>query len=291
MRKSEITKIIAAVKPTSFLDYRDYLGAVYQALKKNNNDYSYVSFTEFVGLGRCNAMYVIIHGSRPLTEKSARKVAAALSLKGKERLYFLKLVKFSRCKDPQEGSEAFSALWDIKAETLPTQLDRQLLTFYEEWYHGAVLELLRAKDAQDDPEWIAKSLIPRITPLKAKKSLALLEALKFIVFDEQRGRLYPSQEVISTGPEVLGMAILGYHQQMLDLAKEALVKIPPEQRDITSVTVTVGDEMKERIKYEIMQLRKKIVALSLENPGDDVTIQVNFQLFPLARPFKGGDDA
>ena len=139
MRKTALQHKISTIKPSGYLDYREYLGAVYQLLKEHHENYSYIKFTEYVGLGACNVMYSIIHGNRSLTSKSAQKVAAHLGLTHKERIYFLNMIALGQAKDGNSGHRALEKLWDIKAQALPTALDRHHLEFFRDWYNGAIL--------------------------------------------------------------------------------------------------------------------------------------------------------
>ena len=96
MSKSEFHKIAQQVRPSRYIDYKAYLKDLYTQVKKHFGRYSYIKFTEELGLGHCNAMYLIIHGKRPLTVKAAKRSCKPLGLIGVERQYFLKLVEVSR---------------------------------------------------------------------------------------------------------------------------------------------------------------------------------------------------
>lgn len=285
--RSQIHRDAQSIQPSSYLDYKEYLSDLYQLIKSKRERYSYITFTEELGLGKCNAMYLIIHGKRPLTVKSARKIVAALGLTGGERQYFLRMVEIASLHDATEREKAFQALIETKTKLLPNELDAKQLEFHNEWYHAAILELLGLPNSSCDEEWIAKTLIPHITPSKARRSLELLKEIGYIHYDEKAGRWQPSNKLISTGPEVAGVAIVGFHQQMLQLAKESLTRINPYDRNISSVTVTLTKSQQELVKQEIDKLRKRIIQLSEEHTGNADVVQVNIQMFPLAKP-EGG---
>src|SRR5206468_798640 len=99
--------------------------------------------------------------------------------------------------------------------------------FFSHWYNAAILEILSQEDAKDDPKWIAKRLLPRVPPSKIEKSLALLQQLGYLTMDLKRGRLVLTQANVRTGSEVYGTAIASFHQQMIELGKESITRIPP----------------------------------------------------------------
>ena len=74
-------------------------------------------------------------------------------------------------------------------------MDKDQLKFYAEWYHGAILELLALESSKDDPEWLSKTLIPKITPTKAQQSLELLQKIGFLVFDDAKKNSFPLRSI------------------------------------------------------------------------------------------------
>lgn len=290
MSKSEFQRLAQQIKPSRFIDYKNYLKELYLHLKQHYGRYSYIKFTEELGLGHCNAMYLIIHGKRPLTLKAAKKIIQSLGIVGVERQYFLKLVEVSKVSDPAERDKAFDALLTVKSRALPRDVDKDHLKFYTEWYHGAILELLGQANASDDPEWLSKKLIPKITPTKAAQSLELLEKIGFLSRNPDNNQLVPSQEHVSTGPEVIGMAVISYHQQMIQLAKESLTRIGPFDRNVSSVTISLSRAQQELLKQRMDEFRREIIGMSEEKGMEKDVMQVNLQMFPLAKTGKEPSD-
>ena len=284
MQKSEVKRLTAGIAPTSFVEPREYLSAVYSALKAASPQYSYVQFTEDLGFGACNAMYLIIHGHRPLTSKGAAKICVALGITGNERRYFLGLVEASRPKKGRANDQALDKLMELKAKSLPSELSRDQLAFYNEWYHSAILELLSLPHGSDDPAWLSQALQPSVTELKVERSLELLKKIGFVVFDAHKKRLVPAQDVVSTGQEVIGMAIIRYHQQMIELGKAAMLALDSDQRDISAVTMAFPESKLPELKDKIQAFRKELLELSVAQDANDTIVQVNIQMFPVATP-------
>ena len=282
MQKSDLKRLAIKIAPTSYVEPREYLAAVYDALKAASPQYSYVQFTEDLGFGSCNAMYLIIHGQRPLTSKGAAKICSALGVTGTERRYFIGLVEASRTKKGRTNDGALDRLVELKAKSLPTDLSRDQLAFYNNWYHSAILELLSLSHASDDPEWLSQALQPSVTVLKVERSLELLKKIGFVVFDHHKKRLVPAQEVVSTGQEVIGMAIIRYHQQMIELGKAAMIAQEPDQRDISAVTIAFPEGKLAELKDKIQAFRKELLELSAAQSTNDTIVQLNIQMFSVA---------
>ena len=290
MLVSEMKKCAISIRPSGFTDYRVYLQKVYDTLKSAVKKYSYIAFTSLCGLGETNAMYLFMHAGRPLTPKTARRIATSLGIKGEERAYFLKLVEYQHARKSDERNEAFQALIATKARCLSGDWDRQNLDFFNQWYHSAIYEMLRLDGAKDDPSWIAANLKPNIAASKVEESLALLQNLQLVQFDETLGRLAPTKANISTGSEIRGMVFKSYHNQMINLALAALSQERAANRDISSVTIGIPLTAMDKIKELSAKFRQELLQLADELADKEQIIQINVQVFPLTSEIKDKDN-
>ena len=71
---------------------------------------------------------------------------------------------------------------------------------------------------------------------------------------------------------------------MIKLAKDSILRVRKNERYISSVTVSISQEKFASIKDKINQLQDEIIKLSEESESAEDVIQVNFQMFPLAKP-------
>ncbi len=282
LTKTELKEIANSLKVTDYSDFKAYLAMVYSQAKAKDPSYSYAQLSKDIGVGSTNA-HGLITGKRPLTLKAAEKIAEALSITGLQRRYFLTLVKQRRARSENERDEAFEERLILRQKQLPNELDRRQLAFFEHWYHAAILELVRLERAESTVEWIAANLRPAIPAAKVQDSLQLLESLGYLELDEGKGRLFPTDATITTGNEVLSLALMSFHRQMLKLSLEALDNVDREERDISAITVTASPALKEQMKEELAALRKRFLQLSADDAAATEVLQVNFQLFPLVQ--------
>ena len=282
LNKTQLKDIARSLKVTDQQDTRSFLALVYAEAKAIDSTYSYVKMSADLGLGSTNA-HNIITGKRPLTSKAAMKICDALGITGVQKKYFLTLVQQERATSVGERDEAFQTRVRLKQKILPNDLDRRQLAFFDQWYHAAILEILRLDGAEDSPEWIASKIRPEISVPKARESLELLVELGYLRKDAKKGRLFPTDATISTGNEVAGLALLSFHRQMLKLALDAVESVGSEERDISAVTVSVSPALQIQMKEEIVAMRKRFLALAAQESEPGVTVQVNFQMFPLTK--------
>jgi uncharacterized protein (TIGR02147 family) len=115
--------------------------------------------------------------------------------------------------------------------------------------------------------------------------LALVGLVAF-VGATQRYRRFGATFV--TVAEVDSLALVRYHQKMIEMGREAITTVPEDERDVRAVTVTLPRRVVPLLKGRIEEWVKEIAAL--ESPGDpgDEVIQVNVQMFPFTKNGNGG---
>ncbi|NIS32044.1 MAG: TIGR02147 family protein, partial [Actinobacteria bacterium] len=81
-----------------------------------------------------------------------------------------------------------------------------------------------------------------------------------------------------------------YHRGMMERAAEAIDLVPAADRDISSLTLCLGEDGLRRVKERIQRFRRELLELSeLEDDPRQVT-QINLQLFPLTSGDTGGTE-
>jgi uncharacterized protein (TIGR02147 family) len=122
--------------------------------------------------------------------------------------------------------------------------------------------------------------LPKISAREARTALRLLMRLGMVVRDA-RGRLRQATPTLSTGPEVRSRQVKEFHRTMMDHAKSSLDRIPARERDISALTLCLGDHGLPLVKKAIQRFRRELLELAELEPHPRQVVQVNFQLFPL----------
>lgn len=280
--KSAMLSAADTVHVASFLDYREYLVAIYQYLK-HHHKISWTRFAECLGFGPTNVLHLICIGKRPLSTKAAQKIAPQLLPKVHQREYFIALTKYQNCRDPRQRDQQFNTLLRLKNRILTSAEDRTILEYFSAWYHPVIREMTFMQEFKSDPEWIAERIFPRIRPEQARKSLDLLVELGLITFDQIRQRHVATSQTISTGDEVASIAIVKYHQESINLGRESLTSVEQIRRDVSAITICVSETTAQQIKNEIQLFRKRMLSIADNQQDGNQVYQLNMQLFPLTR--------
>ena len=103
-----------------------------------------------------------------------------------------------------------------------------------------------------------------------------------MITKEENGRFVSTDTVLTTGEKWENIAISRYQGQMIRLSGEALLNIPKDERDISTLTVGVSSDDIIRIKEILRRTRQEILSLIEESLGRDCVYQLNMQFFPLS---------
>ena len=266
------------VRPSSYLDYRLYFAGLYQERKAHHAGYSYQKFAEDLGFKPTTVMHQIVKGYRPLSSKALAIVLPFLKLDRLESQYLQQLVNFGNAKDTLTRQASFSRLKELKRELIPDVMEKERLDYFAQWYHPIVWELIGTEGFQPEPRWIAQRIIPSISEAEVQESLELL--LKLDLIRSEGSGFHQTQNRITTGHRTKSMALVSYHQNMLDHAKNALIQISGKRRDISSMTLSVTEEGAEKLRAMIHTFQIQLLDEAERCEKSNQVYQVNIQLFP-----------
>jgi len=243
---------------------------------------SYRAFSRRAGLRSPNYLKLVIDGQRNLTPEMAERFAEACSLENEASTYFCDLVAFNQARTASARNAAYARLTGSRHYKKTHRLDLKHAAYFSTWYLPAIRELAARPDFREDDEWIAHQLVPPITRAEVRRAIDVLLDLSLLVREDD-GNLKQGDALLSTGPETRGMHIANYHRTMMSRAAESIDLVPAPERDISSLTLCLGEggirEMKERLK----RFRRELLELSELEDEPRQVVQINFQLFPLSR--------
>jgi uncharacterized protein (TIGR02147 family) len=225
-------------------------------------------------------------GHRKVSVKAGERIADLLRLSRVEKTYFHALVKVKHADTVEERDRLLALTLELRARNSESTNNDKLLEFFNSWVHAVVFEVL-SMDAPQSVEDVCNKIMPDLKEQAAEKSLIFLESIGLVEsrsgIDGEPKKYIKVKKDFSAGGAVPGLAIVRYHQEMLNLAKDSLISSPPSERDVSAVTIAVSPEQIDLIKDEINRLRKYLLLLSSQAEKNTRVMQVNVQLFPLSK--------
>jgi uncharacterized protein (TIGR02147 family) len=272
-----------------YLDYRAFLRDWYQAHNKDGRSFSFRAFARRAGLKSPNYLKLVMDGERNLTPPTAERFAKGLGLEHDAAGYFVDLVAFNQASSQTERNKQYARLTSFRGYRKAHKIDLAHAAYHAAWYMPAIREMAASPSADDDPDWIARHLLPPITRVEAQRAIETLIALGLLVRDPD-GRLRQVDQLVSTGPEIHGLHIANYHRAMMERAAASIDLVAPEERDISSLTLCVGEDGLRRLKARVQRFRRELLDLSALDDDPMQVMQINFQLFPLTRALRTKGD-
>ncbi|MEN9825305.1 MAG: hypothetical protein RI953_1050 [Pseudomonadota bacterium] len=276
-----LSKIAHEINVCDFMDYKVYFRAVYDAAKKEKPGYTYILFTEELGLGKSNLMNLIVNGQRKMSRKNAQIVVGSLGLVLERRRYFLKLIELDNRRNMKKREEVLEKIIEIRGESIEDEHTRRQLDFYSHWLHGIVFEMVAIDNLKHTSESMTQRLVPHASVDEVQASLDLLEKLGLVSRDVESGDYRKNQDHFIMDDKIQHLGPLAFHNKMIELARDALVRIPAEERDVSSMTLAVPREAVGKLKAVVERFQEEILSMASEFESHDEVYQINIQLFPL----------
>lgn len=264
-------------------DFRRFLDDHYEYEKAERYGFSVRVFARRARIRSSNYLRLVIDGKRNLSREMATRFAAGCGLTATEADFFCELVEYCQAKSASERTRSYERLARFRQFRAVRQLDAVQAEYHSTWYLPAIRELCRRADFVEDPQWIARQLLPRISAAQAKRALVLLQRLGLLERDDD-GKLRQATALVTTGVGPLGHHIFAFHHMMLERAGYALEHVPHDEREISCITVCVSEETRKALKERVRAFRRELLQLAEVGNEPERVVQINFQLFPMSAP-------
>lgn len=249
----------------------------YEELKSKNPHFSRRAFSQKLGLS-AGSVCELLNGQRKISIKLAERIAQKLSLDPQERAELFKLF-------PEKGLRSKESDDSSKPNYLRLSADQ--FRVIGEWYHFAILTLMRTRDFKSDIAWIAERLGLSLTVVKtAIERLMRLD----IIHQDHSGTMIRSKMRYRTSDDVSNASVRLAHNDYLENARKALDTLPVEERDFSSLMLTFSPEQLPRAK-EIIRKFQDDFAAEMEAGASSEVYQLYIQLFPLTQVRKNLGEA
>jgi len=266
-----------------YIDYRQYLSAVYDEFKTADSSFSYRSFARITGSSSPNYFQHIRDRKLNISTHSLTMLAKFLKLSSKEEEYLETIVAFDHAKTHDEKDKYFRRILQIRGQNNAVELQKEQYDFVSHWFIPVIRELVTCDSYNGDPQWIADRIIPQISLPQVKKGIALLHSLGLIIPDEQGLTWKQTQRTIATPSEVLSVAAMNYHLDTIALGRESLSRFNADQRDIRAITLGIPASKIGELKSRVESFWSDLLAFANEASDVEKVLQVNIQMFPMSK--------
>lgn len=237
----------------------------FERRKSRNTRYSLRAFAKAAGISS-GRLSEILSRKRAITPASAVKIAENIDLPPAKHRMFLESIAKTKSKGLLAPSPAKP--W--------TPISEDVFASIADWYHYAILGIMKLDKYSDDPKWLSKKL--GISPVQVRSALERLVRLGMIENTSSGHRRIVGP--LTTTHDVPSKALRISHRQRLKMAAEALEGIDPAQRDFTGMTIAMDASRMQEAKILLREFRRKF-AQTMEDGPRNAVFNLNIQLLPV----------
>lgn len=250
-------------------DFRRYLQG--ELLRRSQAE-PHFSLRSFARLLRVDASSLakVLKGKRPLGQNLIRKLGERLDLRPDE------IEEFVRARSPvRDRPTSDSVPPDYRGLTVEN------FKVISDWYHFALLEMIRLDHFKNDPKWIAKALgVPVLEIHMAIDRLCRLGILE-ITPDGKWIDCY--EKTTNIAQPYYDSAHRKMQKQILEKAITALETVPIARRDQTSMSMAIDVEKLPQAKEKIRQFRRELARFLSRGDKRNEVYHLSVSLYPVTQ--------
>jgi uncharacterized protein (TIGR02147 family) len=261
-------------------DYRQLMRERLSERRAHNPLYSLRAFARDLSVS-APQLSLVLAGKKGLSVAKAKRIAKALGMREREAEHFRTLIECEHARSKAARTAARARLAQLSVPENSVRLQQDAFRTVSDWYHFAILQLMRLAEWREDLQWIASRL--GINEQEVPMALGRLERLELIQRSAKTGKLVLVSETLFTTDGVPSDALRKFHKQVLDKAAQALVEQPLERRYFNSTIAAVAVKDIPRAKARIKDFHQSFMNEFSENPASDRVYCLAVQLFDLTQ--------
>lgn len=260
---------------TIMTDYQNiYIECIQEAWdesKNRNPAYSLRALARDLGVSP-TGMSLILSKKRPITIDNAIKWTSILKLSSEKKQLFLEAVTRDSEQRLNPNNRKSNQLKE-KIQYMQLTLDQ--FSLISDWYHLAILNLVKLKTFEHNQKWICNQL--GISKTQCNEAIERLIRLELLEIKDKQYIRTPNS--INTPSNLPSEAIKNFHRQNIQRAISSIDDTNIEDRDITSIMMPIDKKKLVEAKKMISNFRRELSIFLKEEEGDHV-YSLNIQLFP-----------
>ena len=265
-------------------DFRAWLRDWFAWRKEQDPLWSYQLLSEQAGLKSRSHFFDVTQG-RTLTARFLPAYIRLLELGAEEEAYFRALVAYDLAGDPSAQARCFRAVVAANPELDTLRMDGAYAELFSHWRHIALLTLAEMHPKERDPAALGRMLEPAQAAGPVQASLDLLAHHGLLRADPRTGRWRLGKRFLSCSDRHRPQALRPFHLQMMELGRRAYEKDVTGQH-FSTLTLGTTRTAQQKIEALLARTRADILDIVKGEPGAEVVLQFNLQLFELTRSQK-----
>ncbi len=275
----ELAIFIAMKEIVEYTDYRKFIQDYYNE-RKRNSVFSWHEFAQKAGFSSDVYLKYVSEGKKNLSIGAAGSVATAMGLVGFEYDYFVLMVSYAHAKNDAAKRAAFEERCALAQAHKIRVLGSEEFDYFKSWKNSVIREMAPHMPGAKPLE-IAHACKQKISAAEVSETLDFLVKAKLLKKDRS-GNFVQTDKAITMGPvDVVPAVARDLQRQMGEFAIKSL-DLPLSERVMSGYTLGLTHRAYERIKKEMDDFFRRVVAIATEDDETEQVYRLNMQLFPMS---------
>ena len=262
-----------------YTDYRKFIQDYYDEHKRSSA-FTWREFAQNAGFASAIFLKYVCEGKKNLSVSAAGAVANAMGLAGFERTYFILMVTYAHAKGDEAKMAAFEKRCALARAHKIRVLGSEEFDYYKSWKNPLLRELAPHMPGAKPLE-MARACNPKISAAEVSETLDFLEDANLLKKDRDGNYVQTDKSISMGSVDAVPLAAKDLQRQMGELAVKAL-DLPLAERSMSGVVLGLTQDSYERIKQELLECRRRIIAIATESNETQRVYRLNLQLFPIS---------
>ena len=270
-----------------YTDYRKYIQDYYDE-RKRTSAFSWHTFAQKAGFSSDVYLKYVCEGKKNLSVGSAGSVASAMGLAGFEQTYFVLMVSYAHAKSDAAKRAAFEERCALAQAHKVRVLGSEEFDYYKSWKNSVIRELAPHMPGAKPLE-MARVCKQKISAAEVSDTLDFLVKAKLLKKDKS-GNFVQTDKAITMGSiDIMPVVARDLQRQMGEFAIQSL-DLPFSERMMSGLTLGLTKRAYERIRKELDDCCRRVVAIATEEDETERVYRLNLQLFPMSERLKGKNE-
>ena len=271
-----------------YTDYRKFIQDYYDE-RKRDSAFTWREFARNAGFSSAVFLKYVCEGKKNLSICAAGSVANAMGLAGFEKTYFVLMVTYAHAKGDEAKMEAFEKRCALARAHKVRVLGGEEFDYYKSWKNPLLRELAPHMPGARPAE-MARACKPKISAAEVSETLDFLEDANLLKKDREGNYVQTDKSISMGSVDAVPLAAKDLQRQMGELAVKAL-DLPLAERVMSGVVLGLTEESYEQIKKELLEFRRRIIAIATESDKTQRVYRLNLQLFPISENLETANKA
>jgi uncharacterized protein (TIGR02147 family) len=240
----------------NYSDFRRFLGDAYESRRKSDRGFTKAHICRAIGLPNSRSYFKDVLNGKFVSDIKIPLFIKLFKLKPDEAHYFLALVKFNQCENPDEKELLLEQLITLN-RTPQKIIPEKAYAYYKDWRNSVLKAILEVVDWNGNYSDLAKKALPAITATQARKSIKLLAELG-LIRKNGHGFYKPVDKIVSTGAFARDAVIRQFQLQFLEVARSVLAKNRKRPERVITKTISISAEGYRTIEKHIEKFNSEI---------------------------------